>query len=111
MDSHFDSDLPLDRQALSARMGAGWTPKYLFFWGHTPSAGGAVGKECLSQWYASPFEAEGVTYATAEHWMMARKALHFGDPASAEAICRTTHPGEALRLARGSSGSPTLRRG
>ncbi len=100
MDTASASDLPLDRQALSARMAAGWTPKYLFFWGHTPSADGAVGKECLSQWYASPFEVEGVTYATAEHWMMAQKALLFGDPASAEAICRTTHPGEAKKLGR-----------
>lgn len=33
----------------------------------------------LSQWYESPFEVDGVTYQTAEMWMMIQKALLFGD--------------------------------
>ncbi len=52
--------------------------KYLLFWGHT-SKGGSVGKECLSQWYDCSFEADGVKYRTAEQYMMAQKALLFGD--------------------------------
>ena len=52
--------------------------KYLLFWGHT-SKGGPVGKECLSQWYDCSFEVDGVKYRTAEQYMMAQKALLFGD--------------------------------
>lgn len=33
----------------------------------------------LSQWYESPFEVEGVTYQSAEMWMMVQKARFFGD--------------------------------
>lgn len=33
----------------------------------------------LSQWYESPFEVDGVTYLTAEMWMMVQKAKLFGD--------------------------------
>ena len=34
----------------------------------------------LSQWYEeSPFEVEGVTYQSAEMWMMIQKARLFGD--------------------------------
>jgi ribA/ribD-fused uncharacterized protein len=87
------------REELQRRIAEGWAPKYLFFWGHTGRPG-IVGKECLSQWHVSPFEVEGLVYPTAEHWMMAQKALLFGDPASAEAICRVSHPGEAKKLGR-----------
>jgi predicted NAD-dependent protein-ADP-ribosyltransferase YbiA (DUF1768 family) len=33
----------------------------------------------LSQWYESAFEVEGVTYVSAEMWMMIQKARLFGD--------------------------------
>ena len=33
----------------------------------------------LSQWYESAFEVDGVTYETAEMWMMVQKAKLFGD--------------------------------
>jgi len=33
----------------------------------------------MSQWYESSFEVEGVTYVSAEMWMMVQKALLFGD--------------------------------
>lgn len=33
----------------------------------------------LSQWYDSPFEVDGVTYASTEMWMMIQKARLFGD--------------------------------
>lgn len=33
----------------------------------------------MSQWYDSPFEVEGVTYASTEMWMMVQKARLFGD--------------------------------
>jgi O-acetyl-ADP-ribose deacetylase (regulator of RNase III) len=38
----------------------GLKPKYLFFWGHTPSPTGEVTKSCLSQWYDSPFTVDGL---------------------------------------------------
>lgn len=36
----------------------------------------------MSQWYESAFEVDGVTYLTAEMWMMIQKARLFGDEAS-----------------------------
>lgn len=48
--------------------------KYLFFWGHQPNKDGTIGKSCLSQWWESDFEIEGIIYNTAEHYMMAEKA-------------------------------------
>jgi len=51
--------------------------KYLFFWGHTSS--NEISKSCLSQWYDSKFVVNDVEYLTAEHWMMAEKALLFED--------------------------------
>lgn len=37
----------------------------------------------LSQWYESAFEVDGVTYVSAEMWMMIQKARLFGDE-----VCR-----------------------
>lgn len=33
----------------------------------------------MSQWYEDSFEVDGVTYLTAEMWMMIQKARLFGD--------------------------------
>jgi predicted NAD-dependent protein-ADP-ribosyltransferase YbiA (DUF1768 family) len=46
----------------------------LFFWREFEEPYGF-----LSQWYDSPFEVEGVTYASTEMWMMIQKAKLFGD--------------------------------
>ncbi len=72
--------------------------KYLYFWGHTPS--GQVSAACLSQWYHAPFEADGVLYATAEHYMMAHKAQLFGDETMFEQIVQSRHPKQAKDLGR-----------
>lgn len=85
--------------SLLERIGAGERIKWLFFWGHTASSG-AVGKECLSQWYPSDFEIGGIRYATAEHWMMAEKARLFGDEDALAKILEVEHPGEAKALGR-----------
>jgi len=53
--------------------------KYLFFWGHSPNKDGSIGKSCFSQWWSSNFIVDGITYKTAEHWMMAEKARLFKD--------------------------------
>lgn len=46
----------------------------LFFWREFEKPYGF-----LSQWYEDPFEADGVTYQSAEMWMMVQKARLFGD--------------------------------
>jgi ribA/ribD-fused uncharacterized protein len=85
---------------LMAQITAGYQPKYLHFWGHTPAAPGIVDKSCFSQWYPAPFEVEDVQYPTAEHFMMAQKALLFGDREVHDKIVQSTHPNEAKRLGR-----------
>ena len=48
--------------------------KFLFFWGHQAALDGTITKTCFSQWWFSAFVQNGVTYQTAEHWMMAKKS-------------------------------------
>jgi len=45
----------------------------------------------LSQWWPAPFTADGLVFATAEHYMMWRKATLFGDEAMAERILAAPH--------------------
>lgn len=75
-------------------------PKYLCFWGHRPTASGAIGTGCLSQWWPSPFTVDGVEYATAEHYMMAEKARLFGDQEIAARVVAAPHPKAAKDLGR-----------
>ncbi len=88
------------RDELIAALQRGAQVKYLYFWGHRPSASGAVAKSCFSQWFAAPFEHEGRRYATAEHFMMARKAELFGDLECREKILQADDPGKAKALGR-----------
>ncbi|MCV2486797.1 NADAR family protein [Flavobacterium sp. SH_e] len=74
--------------------------KFLFFWGHQPSKDGTVTKTCFSQWWLSSFEVAGVTYKTAEHWMMAKKAELFKDQEILEKIVQCNSPAEAKKLGR-----------
>ena len=78
---------------------SGITLKYIYFWGNTIKEN-VVSKSCFSQWYDSPFVVNSVTYRTSEHWMMAHKALLFGDIEVAEKIINCTKPGEAKDLGR-----------
>lgn len=59
-----------------------------------------MGKTCLSQWFPSRFEVDGVPYPTAEHWMMAEKARLFRDEEVLGRILACEHPGEAKKLGR-----------
>ena len=88
----------MNLKELQTRVGAGESFDYLFFWGHTVS--GKVTKTCFSQWYPSPFEVEGITYPTAEHWMMAKKAERFGDHAAKKAILASADPKAAKAAGR-----------
>jgi ribA/ribD-fused uncharacterized protein len=74
--------------------------KYLLFWGHRPRPDGRVGPSCLSQWWPSPFTVDGVTYGTAEHWMMAGKARLFGDAEAERRVLAAEHPAEAKKAGR-----------
>ena len=91
------SSTPRNVAELLAR---GPTHDLFFFWGHTPKAAGVVDKSCLSQWYPAPFVIDGVSYATAEHWMMASKARTFGDDEALGRILATSDPHEAKKLGR-----------
>lgn len=74
--------------------------EYLFFWGHTPKKEGVIDKSCFSQWFPSVFTVDRITYATAEHWMMAKKASLFGDNVTLERIVTAVKPAEAKVLGR-----------
>ena len=74
--------------------------KWLHFWGHRPHPDGRLSASCLSQWWPSPFEVEGVRYATAEHWMMAEKARLFGDAEAERAALTATSPAAAKKAGR-----------
>ena len=78
----------------------GGQPDFLMFWGHRPPAAGGVGKGCLSQWWPVDFAVDGMTYPSAEHFMMAAKALLFGDTETADRIRQAPHPGAAKALGR-----------
>lgn len=87
-------------ETLIAAIENGFQPKYLFFWGHQPRKDGQVSKSCLSQWWDSPFEVEGILYRTAEHYMMAEKARLFDDEETRQKILVAGHPNEAKKLGR-----------
>lgn len=55
---------------------------------------------CLSQWYGSSFKKDGITYPTAEHWMMAEKARLFKDEDMLQKIIKSKSPSEAKKLGR-----------
>ncbi|MEU8520657.1 NADAR family protein [Streptomyces sp. NPDC048577] len=89
---------------LTEQVSRGERVKWLHFWGHRPSPYGRLSASCLSQWWPSPFEADGVRYATAEHWMMAAKARLFGDAEAERAALSAAGPAQAKyagRLVRG----------
>lgn len=66
------------------------TDKYVFFWGGP-----------FSQWFASSFRDEkGITYSCAEQYMMAQKALLFGDVDIYNQILSTDNPKQQKALGR-----------
>lgn len=79
---------------------AGQRVRYLCFWGHQPRRDGTVGQSCLSQWWPAAFTVEGRHFATAEHWMMWRKALLFDDTEAGERVLAAAHPHQAKAIGR-----------
>jgi len=74
--------------------------KFLFFWEHSNNSKEQVGKFFFSQWFELPFVVDNTTYQTAEHWMMANKALLFNDMNTHQKIINAKSPGEAKELGR-----------
>lgn len=74
--------------------------KFIFFWGNNNKTRNEVSNACFSQWYESPFTVDGFEYKTAEHWMMAQKALLFNDQSAFANIIGCRKPGEAKDLGR-----------
>lgn len=66
--------------------------KFIFFWGHKPSADGSITKSCFSQWWDCKFIVDGVEYHTAEQYMMAQKAALFSDKEMQKEIMAASHP-------------------
>ena len=87
-------------QQLRAAKATGANLKLLAFWGHKPTPSGAIGPGCLSQWWPAPFVVDGVTYPTAEHWMMAGKARLFDDPTGLANVLAASSPGAAKAAGR-----------
>lgn len=89
----------MDKEDLLRAKVRGEQVEFLFFWGHRAKPG-SVTKACLSQWYEAPFVVDGVRYLTAEHYMMAGKAMLFGDIAARDAIIHAPDPAKAKALGR-----------
>lgn len=70
--------VPLSLPELRAAVESGRVFRYVYFWGHTAKSA-VVDKACLSQWWPASFTLDGVTYASAEMYMMAEKARLMGD--------------------------------
>jgi len=85
---------------LESQIENGYQPEYLFFWGHTAKVAGVTDKSCLSQWWPAPFTVDSVHYPTAEHWMMAKKAMLFNDLEQYQNIITTDSPAKAKKLGR-----------
>jgi len=73
---------------------------FLFFWDDMPSITSTPGSSCLSQWYPAVFTEHGITYNSAEHYMMAHKAALFHDDQAYHRIIQSDHPSEAASLGR-----------
>ena len=89
-----------DVHALAAAVERGERFDYRFFWKATPSPDGRPTDACFSQWWAGDFVVDGVTYATAEHWMMASKARLFGDGEVLAEILAARDPAVVKALGR-----------
>lgn len=73
---------------------------YWLFYGHKESPDGQITDSCFSQWFRAPFELEGQIYPTAEHYMMAQKAVLFSDDAMHRNILACQTPKEAKGFGR-----------
>lgn len=59
-----------------------------------------ISKGCLSQWYMRTFTVDKIEYNCCEQYMMAQKAIHFGDYKTFFKIMNSDSPKEIKRLGR-----------
>lgn len=90
----------MDLNTLLAAVEAGQRFRFRMFWGHRARADGRIGDSCFSQWWPCEFQVDGVTYASAEHYMMAGKARLFGDTGALQQILEAPTPAAAKKLGR-----------
>ncbi len=83
--------LPLDLEALRARIRDGQSFTYVPFYGHTTQPG-RITNAVYSQFYPAQFQIDGVRYHWAEQWMMAAKARLFDDPDALATILGADDP-------------------
>ena len=72
--------------------------EYLYFYDLDPE--GILAKGCFCQWYLSDFVIDGVTYSSAEKYMMAMKAKIFNDEEIFQQIMATDDQAKAKGLGR-----------
>ncbi|HLP12282.1 MAG TPA: NADAR family protein [Flavobacteriales bacterium] len=82
------------------RINSGEKPDFLFFWGHQRAKDGSLIRTCFSQWWPSNFEENGITYKTAEHYMMAGKARLSNDGETLQRILEKESPKDVKDLGR-----------
>ena len=91
---------PWTKDRLAQHVESGAAVDFLFFWGHTPKQPPQIDASCLSQWFARPFTVGGVTYPSAEHFMMAEKARLFADEGAEARILAVASPAEVKAIGR-----------
>ena len=87
-------------ESIRIRFNDGERINFLHFWGHQPPRDGSISQSCFSQWYEAKFALDGIVYPTAEHYMMAEKALLFEDVETREKILTASNPGAAKAFGR-----------
>lgn len=83
---------------LTDKFDKGEIPEVILFWGHVNKKHTTQGEYMLSQWYPSPFSVNEIVYKSAGHWMMARKALLFGDRQTFKKILEADRPDQVRLL-------------
>jgi ribA/ribD-fused uncharacterized protein len=91
--------LPLDLDALRARIHDGQSFTYVPFYGHSAEPG-RITNAVYSQFYPAEFNIDGERYRWAEQWMMAAKARLFGDQEALAAILAADGPLDCKRIGR-----------
>ncbi|MBR6057142.1 MAG: NADAR family protein [Victivallales bacterium] len=86
-------------QTIVRQCNGGKPMSFVFFWRGLKSYG-RIDSSCLSQWYPCAFTEDGVTYSTAEQYMMAQKAQLFHDEDTYSRIMSATHPSDCKKLGR-----------
>lgn len=85
----------MDKHTLVNMLEKGQKIKFIGFWGHYGTRG------CYSQWSPHSFVEDGITYKTAEHYMMAQKAKLFNDMESFNLAINCPDPKSVKALGRG----------